>query len=240
MYTTTTTDEPNAASSQWWAWLVDMKPVWRLQEGLPETRRGESTGRGDIVIGGLACRRGVRRVAGIRPDDARPRPDSDRLSRSNGSGLDRPGRFQSHDSTSLAFRCSPSRFPRRALATGVVAHVAAARWGGRRDFGSGDFCGPDRRCEGFVKVDRRCQSQACPRYSTFLLTNKTARPGRDRGVAVLVLSLFGPVRRRSAGDAWDRRTDVSGARVTLAWLGYRRRRDRRQAGRPDAARRPSR
>ena len=118
---------PHAASSPWWAWLFDLKPVWFYQEGLAGNTTSAIYDAGNLVIWWLgAAGDGVRGVAGVQAAEPRPRPRHDRVRLPvGGLGADRPGVVPVpllHEPAVPVPR--PRLLPRGALARRVAADLA--------------------------------------------------------------------------------------------------------------------
>ena len=111
----------HAASSPYWAWPLDLKPVWFYQDSFGSGTAAAIYDAGNVVAWWLAipamrCRRQASAGGGSRSGRLRGVPSS------GCPGRDRPGAFQYHYYTAS---CSSSR--RLALPGGAVARASARR-----------------------------------------------------------------------------------------------------------------
>ncbi|HET7701792.1 MAG TPA: phospholipid carrier-dependent glycosyltransferase [Candidatus Limnocylindrales bacterium] len=217
---------PHAASSPWWAWLFDLKPVWFYQEGLAGNTTAAIYDAGNLVIwwlglaglGFAAWQAFARRslpLALIMIGFAFQWVSWARIDRAA---------FQYHYYTSLPFLI---------LALGYFLaelwHGASRRtWLLARISAGVAVLGPailwvlDRPLCGFVGVDRvNPGSQACPPFiPQFLLTTQTAATALVVGLSVLVvIRQFGRLGDEAgmAADGRDREAGAtSGALLPLA------------------------
>ena len=208
---------PHAASSPWWAWLFDLKPVWFYQEGLAGNTTAAIYDAGNLVIwwlgltglGFAAWQAFARRslpLALIMIGFAFQWVSWARIDRAA---------FQYHYYTSLPFLI---------LALGYFLaelwHGASRRtWLLARISAGVAVLGPailwvlDRPLCGFVGVDRvNAGSQACPPFiPQFLLTTQTAATALVIGISVLVvIRQFGRL-GDEAGLVADGRDRAAGA-----------------------------
>jgi hypothetical protein len=220
---------PHAASSPWWAWLFDFKPVWFYQEGLAGNTTAAIYDAGNIVIWWLGLP-----AIGFAAWQAFARRSLPLALITIGyafqwvswARIDRAA-FQYHYYTSLPFLILALGYFLAELwhgaswRTWLLARLAAAI----AILGPAIFWVFDRPLCGFVGVDKANPgSQACPPViPQFLLTTQTAALAAIVGVSVLVvIRLFG--RLGEEIDDPDRDIVVGGRRVsqstvTLAWLG---------------------
>ena len=158
----------HAASSPWWAWPFDLKPVWFYQEGLAGGTTAAIYDAGNLVD--LVARDpgdGVRGVAGVRAPEPGARADRHRVRLPVALvGADRPGRVPVpllHERP--VHRPGPRLLRGGAVARRVAPDVALRPGrGGRRDPRAGDPLAVRRgRCARFVGVERAVPgSAACP------------------------------------------------------------------------------
>jgi hypothetical protein len=220
---------PHAASSPWWAWLFDLKPVWFYQEGFAGNTTAAIYDAGNIVIWWLGLP-----ALGFAAWQAYARRSLPLALIAIGfafqwvawARIDRAA-FQYHYYTSLPFLVLALAYFLAELwhgpswRTWLLARLAAAV----AILGPAIFWVLDRPLCGFVNVDKAYpNSQACPPIiPQFLLTTQTAALAAIVGVSVLVvIRLFG----RLGDDSLSADRDVvvagrpiSGSTVTLAWLG---------------------
>jgi hypothetical protein len=219
---------PHAASSPWWAWLFDLKPVWFYQEGFAGNTTAAIYDAGNLVIWWLGLP-----ALGFAAWQAFARRSLPLTLITVGyafqwvawARIDRAA-FQYHYYTSLPFLMLALGYFLAELwhgaswRTWLLARLAAAV----AILGPAIFWILDRPLCGFVGVEKASPgSQACPPIiPQFLLTTQTAALAAIVGVAVLVVvRLFG--RLGESADA-DDDVFVGGRRVTrstitLAWLG---------------------
>ncbi|MEA2549492.1 MAG: hypothetical protein QOE42_2090 [Chloroflexota bacterium] len=220
---------PHAASSPWWAWLFDFKPVWFYQEGFAGNTTAAIYDAGNIVIWWLglpalgfvawqAFQRRSLALALVVVGYAFQWVSWARIDRAA---------FQYHYYTSLPFLILALGYFLAELwhgasrRTWLLARLSAAV----AILGPAIFWVLDRPLCGFVGVDKaNPNSQACPPIiPQFLLTNQTAGLALIVGISVLiVIRLFG----RLGDEVDDREGDVvvgglalSRSTVTLALLG---------------------
>ena len=220
---------PHAASSPWWAWLFDFKPVWFYQEGFAGNTTAAIYDAGNIVIWWLGLP-----ALGFAAWQAFARRSLPLALITIGyafqwvswARIDRAA-FQYHYYTSLPFLILALAYFFAELwhgaswRTWVLARLAAAV----AILGPAIFWILDRPLCGFVGVDRaNPNSQACPPIiPQFLLTTQTAALAAIVGVSVLVVvRLFGRLGDET-GDG-DGEVLIGGRRlsrstVTLGWLG---------------------
>ena len=221
--------QPHAASSPWWAWLFDFKPVWFYQESFAGNTIASIYDAGNIVTWWLGLP-----ALGFAAWQAFARKSLPLALITIGfafqwvawARIDRAA-FQYHYYTSLPFLI---------LALGYflaeIWHGASwATWVLARLSAAVAILGPailwvlDRPLCGFVGVDKaNPNSQACPPViPQFLLTTQTAALAVVVGIAVLVVvRLFG--RLGDGADDADRAVviggrELRGSTVTLLWLG---------------------
>ena len=220
---------PHAASSPWWAWLFDLKPVWFYQEGFAGNTTAAIYDAGNIVIWWLGLP-----ALGFAAWQAFARRSLPLALITIGyafqwvswARIDRAA-FQYHYYTSLPFLILALGYFLAELwhgaswRTWLLARLAAAV----------AILGPailwilDRPFCGFVGVDKANPgSQACPPYiPQFLLTTQTAALAAIVGVSVLVVvRLFARLGEDSSGVDEDSRIGgrrVGSSTITLAWLG---------------------
>jgi hypothetical protein len=220
---------PHAASSPWWAWLFDFKPVWFYQEGFAGNTTAAIYDAGNIVIWWLGLP-----ALGFAAWQAFARRSLPLALITVGyafqwvswARIDRAA-FQYHYYTSLPFLILALGYFLAELwhgaswRTWLLARLAAAV----AILGPAIFWILDRPLCGFVGVDKANPgSQACPPIiPQFLLTNQTAALAAIVGVAVLVvIRLFGRLGDESGGAERDvviGGREVSGSTVTLSLLG---------------------
>jgi hypothetical protein len=220
---------PHAASSPWWAWLFDFKPVWFYQEPFAGNTTAAIYDAGNIVIWWLglpalgfvawqAFQRRSLALALIVVGYAFQWVSWARIDRAA---------FQYHYYTSLPFLILALGYFLAELwhgasrRTWLLARLSAAV----AILGPAIFWVLDRPLCGFVGVDKaNPNSQACPPIiPQFLLTNQTAGLALIVGISVLiVIRLFGQL----GDEALDGDSDVvvggrtlSRSTVTLALLG---------------------
>jgi hypothetical protein len=220
---------PHAASSPWWAWLFDLKPVWFYQEGFAGDTTAAIYDAGNIVIWWLGLP-----ALGFAAWQAFARRSLPLALITVGfafqwvswARIDRAA-FQYHYYTSLPFLMLALGYFLAELwhgaswRTWLLARIAAAV----AILGPALFWVFDRPLCGFVGVDKANPgSQACPPViPQFLLTTQTAALAVIAGLSVLVVvRLFGRLGEES-GDP-DRAVVVAGrevseSTVTLGWLG---------------------
>ncbi len=220
---------PHAASSPWWAWLFDLKPVWFYQEGFAGNTTAAIYDAGNIVVWWLGLP-----ALGFAAWQAFARRSLPLALITIGyafqwvswARIDRAA-FQYHYYTSLPFLILALAYFLGELwhgaswRTWLLARLAAAV----AILGPAIFWVFDRPLCGFVNVEKANPgSQACPPViPQFLLTNQTAAMALIVGISVLVVvRLFGRLGdERVVGD----RAIVVGGRelspstVTLGWLG---------------------
>ena len=94
----------HAACSPWWAWPLDLKPVWFYQGGFAGDRGRDLRRRQHRHLVAGHPGDGIRRLAGVPPPEPRPRPRPDRLPGQwvAWARIDRAA-FQYHYYTSLPF-----------------------------------------------------------------------------------------------------------------------------------------
>jgi hypothetical protein len=220
---------PHAASSPWWAWLFDFKPVWFYQEGFAGNTTAAIYDAGNIVIWWLGLP-----ALGFAAWQAFARRSLPLALITVGyafqwvswARIDRAA-FQYHYYTSLPFLILALGYFLAELwhgaswRTWLLARLAAAV----AILGPAIFWILDRPLCGFVGVDKANPgSQACPPIiPQFLLTNQTAALAAIVGVAVLVvIRLFGRLGDETGGAESDvviGGREVSGSTVTLGLLG---------------------
>ncbi|MBA2719102.1 MAG: phospholipid carrier-dependent glycosyltransferase [Chloroflexi bacterium] len=189
---------PHAASSPWWAWLFDLKPVWFYQEGLAGNTTAAIYNAGNLVIWWLglpamlfaawqAYKRRSLPLALIMIGFAFQWVSWARIDRAA---------FQYHYYTSLPFLILALAYFLAELwhgasrRTWLMARLAA----GVAVLGPALFWFFDRPLCGFVGVDKaNAGSQACPAIiPQFLLTTQTAAMALVVGLSVIVVvRLFG-------------------------------------------------
>ena len=220
---------PHAASSPWWAWLFDFKPVWFYQEGFAGNTTAAIYDAGNLVIWWLGLP-----ALGFAAWQAYARRSLPLALITVGyafqwvswARIDRAA-FQYHYYTSLPFLILALGYFLAELwhgaswRTWLLARLAAAV----AILGPAIFWILDRPLCGFVGVDKaNAGSQACPPIiPQFLLTSQTAALAVIVGLAVLVvIRLFG----RLGEETGDGESDVviggrrvSGSTVTLGLLG---------------------
>ena len=219
---------PHAASSPWWAWLFDLKPVWFYQEGLAGNTTAAIYDAGNLVIWwlglpamGFAAWQAFKRrslpLALIMIGFAFQWVSWARIDRAA---------FQYHYYTSLPFLILALAYFLAELwhgasrRTWLLARLSA----GAAVLGPAVFWILHRPLCGFVGVDRvNAGSQACPAViPQFLLTTQTAATALVVGVSVLVvIRLFGRLADEAAvletGAGRDREMGAtSGALLPLA------------------------
>jgi hypothetical protein len=220
---------PHAASSPWWAWLFDLKPVWFYQEGFAGNTTAAIYDAGNIVIWWLGLP-----ALGFAAWQAFARRSlplalitiAFAFQWVSWARIDRAA-FQYHYYTSLPFLILALGYFLAELwhgaswRTWLLARISAAI----AILGPAIFWVLDRPLCGFVGVDKvNPGSQACPPIiPQFLLTTQTAALAAIVGISVLVVvRLFGRLGDESAGAGRDvvvaGRT-VSASTVTLVWLG---------------------
>jgi predicted membrane-bound dolichyl-phosphate-mannose-protein mannosyltransferase len=220
---------PHAASSPWWAWLFDLKPVWFYQEGLAGNTTASIYDAGNIVIWWLGLP-----ALGFAAWQAYARRSVPLALITIGfafqwvawARIDRAA-FQYHYYTSLPFLMLALAYFLAELwhgaswRTWLLARLAAAV----AVLGPAILWVLDRPLCGFVNVEKaNPNSQACPPIiPQFLLTTQTAALAAIVGISVLVvIRLFG---RLGDDSAASEREVVIGDRsigdstVTLALLG---------------------
>jgi hypothetical protein len=219
---------PHAASSPWWAWLFDMKPVWFYQESLAGNTTAAIYDAGNIVIWWLGLP-----ALGFAAWQSFARRSLPLTMITVGyafqwiswARIDRAA-FQYHYYTSLPFLMLALAYLLAELwhgaswRTWLLARLAAAV----AVLGPAIFWILDRPLCGFVGVDKANPgSQACPPIiPQFLLTTQTAALAAIVGVSVLVVvRLFGRLGDADdpADDAFVRGRRVSRSTITLGWLG---------------------
>ena len=220
---------PHAASSPWWAWLFDFKPVWFYQESFAGNTTAAIYDAGNLVIWWLGLP-----ALGFAAWQAFQRRSLALTLITVGyafqwvswARIDRAA-FQYHYYTSLPFLILALAYFLAELwhgaswRTWLLARLAAAV----------AILGPalvwvlDRPLCGFVNVLKANPgSQACPPViPQFLLTTQTAALAAIVGVSVLiVIRLFGRLGNEVAEGGGTRRIgglELSGSTVTLFWLG---------------------
>ncbi len=220
---------PHAASSPWWAWLFDLKPVWFYQESFAGNTTAAIYDAGNIVVWWLGLP-----ALGFAAWQAFARRSLPLTLVTIGyafqwvawARIDRAA-FQYHYYTSLPFLILALGYFLAEIwhgaswRTWVLARIAAAV----AILGPAIFWILDRPLCGFVGVDKaNPNSQACPPIiPQFLLTTQTAALAAIVGIAVLiVVRLFGQLGENA--DDRDRSVVLggrvlSGSSVTLLWLG---------------------
>ncbi|MEO5940640.1 MAG: phospholipid carrier-dependent glycosyltransferase, partial [Candidatus Limnocylindrales bacterium] len=220
---------PHAASSPWWAWLFDFKPVWFYQEGFAGNTTAAIYDAGNIVIWWLGLP-----ALGFAAWQAFARRSLPLALITIGyafqwvswARIDRAA-FQYHYYTSLPFLILALGYFLAELwhgaswRTWLLARISAAV----AILGPAIFWVLDRPLCGFVGVEKANPgSQAFPPIiPQFLLTTQTAALAAIVGVSVLVvIRLFG--RLADDGDGVDEPValgplTVSPSTITLAWLG---------------------
>ncbi len=198
---------PHAASSPWWAWLFDFKPVWFYQEGLAGNTIAAIYDAGNLVGWWL----GLPALAFVAWQAfARRSPSLALIAIGfacqwvSWARIDRAS-FQYHYYTSLPFL-----FLALAYFLAELWHGASRRtWLMARLAGGVAILGPaifwifDRPLCGFVGVDRaNANSQACPPIiPQFLLTTQTFALASVVGISVLVVVvLLGRLRPDEPGE----------------------------------------
>ncbi len=220
---------PHAASSPWWAWLFDLKPVWFYQEGFAGNTTAAIYDAGNIVIWWLGLP-----ALGFAAWQAFTRRSlplalitiAYAFQWVSWARIDRAA-FQYHYYTSLPFLILALGYFLAELwhgasrRTWLLARIAAAV----AILGPAIFWVLDRPLCGFVGVEKvNPGSQACPPIiPQFLLSTQTAALAAIVGISVLVvIRLFGRLGDESVGAEGDvvvagRR--MSASTVTLGWLG---------------------
>ena len=212
----------HAASSPWWAWPFDLKPVWFYQEGFAGG-----------TIGGDLRRRQPRHLVARRPGHGVRRrgrrssaaslgagPHRDRLRRPvDPVGADRPGGVPVPLLHGAAVRDPrPRLLRRRAVARRVAPDLAARPARGRgRDRRARRSCGCfDRPLCAFVGVASvNPDSQACPPLIPRVRPDgPDGRPRRSSSASASLVFLRAPRRRSDDGrePARGRRPPVLGRR----------------------------
>jgi hypothetical protein len=185
--------DPHAASSPWWAWLFDLKPVWFYQEGLAGNTTAAIYDAGNLVIWWLGLP-----AMGFAAWQAFARRSlplalimiAFAFQWVSWARIDRAA-FQYHYYTSLPFLILALAYFLAELwhgasrRTWLLARVTA----GVAVLGPALFWLFDRPLCAFVGVDRaNAGSQACPAIiPQFLLTTQTAAMAVVVGVSVLVV-----------------------------------------------------
>ncbi|HUP55018.1 MAG TPA: hypothetical protein VM408_05890, partial [Methylomirabilota bacterium] len=189
---------PHAASSPWWAWLFDLKPVWFYQEGLAGNTTAAIYDAGNLVIWWLGLP--AMAFAAYQAFARRSLPLAlimigFAFQWVSWARIDRAA-FQYHYYTSLPFLILALAYFLAELwhgasrRTWLMARLAA----GVAVLGPALFWFLDRPFCGFVGVERaNAGSQACPAIiPQFLLTTQTAAMALVVGLSVIVVvRLFG-------------------------------------------------
>ncbi|MDQ3127795.1 MAG: phospholipid carrier-dependent glycosyltransferase, partial [Chloroflexota bacterium] len=219
---------PHAASSPWWAWLFDLKPVWFYQEGLAGNTTAAIYDAGNLVIWWLGLP--AMGFAAWQAFQRRSLPLAlimigFAFQWISWARIDRAA-FQYHYYTSLPFLILALAYFLSELwhgasrRTWLLARISAAI----AVLGPALFWFFDRPLCGFVGVERaNAGSQACPAIiPQFLLTTQTAAMALIVGLAVIVVvRQFGRLGEEAAilerGSVQDREAGAtSGALLPLA------------------------
>jgi hypothetical protein len=216
---------PHAASSPWWAWLFDLKPVWFYQEGLAGNTTAAIYDAGNLVIWWLGLP-----ALGFAAWQAFARRSlplalitiAFAFQWVSWARIDRAA-FQYHYYTSLPFLILALAYFLSELWHGASRRtwLMARLTAGVAVLGPALFWIFDRPLCGFVGVDRAVSgSAACPPViPQFVLTTQTLATAVVVGLSVLiVVRLLGRLQVQDGGDAgWG---DGEGIRAVVARGGW--------------------
>ena len=174
--TTTTCARPHAASSPWWAWPLDLKPVWFYQGCFAGGTAASIYDAGNLVIWWLGIPAMVFvRLAGVPAPEPGARADRRSASRAQWLPWARIDRatFQYHYYTSVPFLLMALAYFLAELWHGPSqTHVARGAGGGRR--------GDPRAGAAVGRQGARCAASCGVRRSTRVRRHACGNPGRPR------------------------------------------------------------